>query len=292
MEQTVAGVVAAVNLYFNDLTVDQRVAPALNIQALHAFARLFYRFSRETGEQHVWAPRELKNYFRSLPWDRTNMTLWQWVNGTFSMKSDHTPSEDEAVENRYYTSTFTVDVNGTSVRCDHMGLAALTKPAEVSHSLTLGFADGGFWSRLYHVVTETPSNGAQRTHDTLCATEPSHLDVREAVDWRQVAYPVALPECEDPPQSKVIHFRDDHGNDVLEDFAKRLVRSRYVVGVVNSLGWKPHAQNFVEECRPDGIVHLRLHWEDRGLGLAVQTSGMTLDQTERIARILCREYER
>ena len=75
-------------------------------------------------------------------------------------------------------------------------------------------------------------------------------------------------------------------------FAKKLVVSKYIVSVINSLPFNPRAINLIKEIYPDGKIELVLYWEDKGIGLIVQTTGKNYRETEEIARILKDEFDR
>lgn len=101
---------------------------------------------------------------------------------------------------------------------------------------------------------------------------------------------VTLIQTNIPVADKKIHLRDDHGKDVLRAFADRLVNSPYVESVINSLEFKPRETRFIKNVLPDGKVYLRLTWTDQGLGMAIQTTGRSIKETEAIAKILEETY--
>lgn len=109
-----------------------------------------------------------------------------------------------------------------------------------------------------------------------------HLEIHS--QWLSSLAGIELVACDIPPENKPLKLRDDHGKDVLQAFARRLLRSRYVVEIVNSLEFHPKSRRFIKCCTPDGVVELILNWTDAGYGLAVQTTGRNLLETEEIAR--------
>ena len=172
-----------------------------------------------------------------------------------------------------------------------MGIAALTKPKDAAHSMTIGFADDGFWSQLHYEVTEDTAAHKRLTHKALCLTETKDVSNVDVAEWCRESYVVALPVCNLEPSAKKIHLRDDHGSEVLRLFAQRVVASPYVEEVVNSLPFRPNACRFIENIDENtGIVNLRLYRDDRGLGMAVKTTGTTRDQLERISKSLNEHY--
>lgn len=99
-----------------------------------------------------------------------------------------------------------------------------------------------------------------------------------------------LLECDMPFSDKKIVLRDDHGKDVLEDFAKRLLHCPYLVGVINSLPYNSHERKFIRRVRENGLIEIVLPWTDQGYGMVVKTTGRTLRETERIAEIIEGEF--
>lgn len=109
-------------------------------------------------------------------------------------------------------------------------------------------------------------------------------------DFLQEYMQVELVECLLLHTDKKITLRDDHGKDVLMEFSKKLLKSPYVCEVVNSLPYNPRKRKFIKTVRENGIIEIVLPWTDKGLGVAVKTTGRDLRETERIAEILEKEY--
>ena len=95
-----------------------------------------------------------------------------------------------------------------------------------------------------------------------------------------------------PAEKKLTLSGDHHGNDKLEAFGKRLFKNDYVVCVINNIDFSPKAINFIKNIYPDGKIELVLHWESAGYGMAIQTTGKNYRETEEIARILQKEFDR
>lgn len=108
--------------------------------------------------------------------------------------------------------------------------------------------------------------------------------------WLESLKKIELVETAVLPSVKVIKLRDDHGKDLLLDFSKRICNCPYVIGIINSLPFNPRERNFIHKVRTDGVVECVLCWTDRGYGLAVQTTGRNLRETEKIADILMNKY--
>lgn len=119
-------------------------------------------------------------------------------------------------------------------------------------------------------------------------SEKSHLDVYKP--WLERLKEVQLTKSPLDRNEKKIHLRDDHGKDKLFDFSKKLCECEYVTGVINSLPFNPKERNFIRRVCPNGIIECVLCWTDEGYGIAIQTTGRNLRETERIAEILKEEF--
>lgn len=126
------------------------------------------------------------------------------------------------------------------------------------------------------------------------------IDVRNLFDddtlhchcaWLQSLKPVQPVECTTRPEDKPIKLRDDHGKNELLSFCERIVKSEYVVEIINSLPFKPKHRTFINSIKDDGIIEIVLPWTDNGLGIAVKTTGRNFRETEKIAKLLKEQYE-
>ena len=103
---------------------------------------------------------------------------------------------------------------------------------------------------------------------------------------------IQLVESKINPNDKQIALRDDHGKDKLQTFSKKVLQSKYVLSVINSLPFNPKAINLIKEINSDGKIELVLYWEDKGIGIIIQTTGRNYRETEEIARLLKKEFDR
>jgi len=89
-----------------------------------------------------------------------------------------------------------------------------------------------------------------------------------------------------------ISLRDDHGKDVLQKFAEKLIRNEYVNGVVNSLPFNSFTSRFIKSVYKNGLIEIVLHWEDAGYGLVVESTGRNFRETDEIAKILRDKFDK
>lgn len=102
-----------------------------------------------------------------------------------------------------------------------------------------------------------------------------------------------LIETDIEPENKKIKLSGDHhGNNKLEAFAKKLFRSKYVLEVINNIDFSPTSVNLIKEKYPDGTIDIVLYWEDAGYGMKIQTTGRNYRETEEIAKILKKEFDK
>ncbi|NEQ47564.1 MAG: putative CRISPR-associated protein [Leptolyngbya sp. SIOISBB] len=100
-----------------------------------------------------------------------------------------------------------------------------------------------------------------------------------------------VPQVETPPDQKPIKLRDDHGKDVLEDFAQKIRQYPYVTAIVNSLPFNPKALHPIRRAKPNGLIEFVLTWTDVGYGICIQTTGRTRAETNTVAIHLAKTYQ-
>lgn len=99
-------------------------------------------------------------------------------------------------------------------------------------------------------------------------------------------------ETEYQEKLRSIHLRDDHGKDVLEEHAKKLLHSPYVKSIINSLPFNSNATRYIWQIKENGIINIVLHWTDNGYGMAIQTTGRNIRETLAIGKIIEEKYGR
>jgi hypothetical protein len=223
--------------------------------------------------------------------DSSNKEIVQFVTTVLNRPYNTSDkSWPETIRDHFLGSEFTIDyASRQKEECRTLGWAYLNE------SVTLGFNSSPFWREPVHEIKELSLEEGERDLKVLCVTEEKHIKNHFLQKWivsQQKCESPTLPcACELQPHEKKIKYRDDHGREILDDFARRLVKSKYVVGVINSLPWHPQYDHFIISCRRDGIVNVCLHWHDKGYGLAIQTMAKGLSQTELVAKVLEKEFD-
>ena len=176
-------------------------------------------------------------------------------------------------EEEYYEHQWSYDGDG----CFGLALAYLTDSISVSFSAEK-------WNETVEIKRDSSTvkvrNVSSGKH-ILCHAE-----------WFETIKEIKTIFTQIPYNEKQIHLRDDHGKDVLQDFSKKICKSPYVCGVINSLPFNCKEKRFIRKIKANGIIEIVLCWTDEGFGIALQTTGRNLRETEYIARILQEEYAR
>ncbi|MDL2227116.1 hypothetical protein LJB86_05630 [Deltaproteobacteria bacterium OttesenSCG-928-M10] len=141
-----------------------------------------------------------------------------------------------------------------------------------------------------NVTSINPPNTSRQ--ETICNIFSRNCyNVPSVRDKIERCFPIIPDETDIPWRQKSIKLRDDHRKDYLLEYSQKIVKSKYVLEVINSLSFAPAERQFISDISEDGVIKIRLHWTDRGLGIAIKTTGKTRLETEYIAKKLRYEYE-
>jgi hypothetical protein len=187
-------------------------------------------------------------------------------------------------EDNYLESDFSILKNSNAVPA--FGLAA----AYLHDSIGIGFSSEPFWDNVLFTLIEN-NNESINSLFVLSVSCPMHYQSEAFLQWYDNHTEIKLIESDFSPDEKNIHLRSDHGFDVLHAFSKKLIRSPYVIAIVNSLPFNPRETEFIKSSGKDGLVELVLTTTDQGFGLVVKTTGRNLRETNLIASILRGEFE-
>jgi|WetSurMetagenome_2_1015567.scaffolds.fasta_scaffold215535_2 hypothetical protein len=186
-------------------------------------------------------------------------------------------------ENGFLESQFTILKDSEKIPTN--GLAA----AFLHDSIGISFLSENFWKEIA-ITLFVERNSNKEIQTILSVSVPFHFQCEDFLQWQDAHTPIEIIPSPLSYKMKRIHLRDDHGSDILTRFAKKLIRSPYVVEVVNSIQFNPHERQFIKEIKDNGLIELVLASTDEGLGLVVKTSGRNLRETKYIASILNKEF--
>lgn len=192
-------------------------------------------------------------------------------------------AEDEYLKHHFYFE----DAEFQIVRIECLGLSA----AHIYDTLSVGFSEAPPWRKNTIFITkvneETQTTESVGVNNVFSADCFKHQEISAFIEKISKAVLIDSPL---QPSEKQFHLRDDHGTDVLRAFAKRIINSPHVNGIVNSLPWNNKTTNFIRRVYPNGLIEVVLYWTDEGLGMVIQTTGRNQRETEEIARLLEKKY--
>jgi hypothetical protein len=191
--------------------------------------------------------------------------------------------DDTEEEDRYIQNSFSILRDENRLRAH--GLAA----AYLYQTVGISFCSAPFWDALRFVLQIEGKE--ENCVEILSVSKPEHFEEQVFLEWKENNTEIQLVECSIPITDKCISLRDDHGKDVLQQFAERLIYSSYIVAVINSLPYNSNETNFIRKVKPDGIIEIVLTNTDKGLGLVAKTTGRNYKETEAIAKILREKFD-
>jgi hypothetical protein len=258
-------------LYFNELSLD------CSIPVEYAFItnlNQVYRRSREEGFSvcrfSVVDRQTMFDYLQSNPEIKNIRSIINFAYAFFTSPCEIPSSDLQETEFLGNDWSYQGRICG--------GLAW----AYIHNTLSLSIA-----SHIWRSPEITILRDSQETNVRNVSME-EHFDYHQ--QWLESNKEIYLITCDISPKSKKIALRDDHGRDILLDFSKKVRRNPYVVEIVNSLPFNSNCRTFIKRAKANGIVELVLTWTDKGLGLAVQTTGRNLRETQKIAELLEEEF--
>ncbi len=202
--------------------------------------------------------------------------------------------EDDKSLQSYLDTTADVYLpNGTVLNGDGFNAAYC------QNTFCVGFDSDSVWDNELFKLTIT-SNGQSKSVKWGCisslsfySTSQPHQNRRPVFDqWLQQLDPIVLVPTALDAADKPINLRDDHGKAELTAHAKLLCQHQYVEGILTSLAFQPHSNNYISKIYDDGSVDIVLRWEDKGFSMRVKTTGRNALETREIARILREKFDK
>lgn len=106
------------------------------------------------------------------------------------------------------------------------------------------------------------------------------------------SHSVTLSESTLLPEEKSLKLSGDHhGNDTLRPLAQKLLRSKYVLEIINNLEFQPYSNKFINNIHADGTIDICLTRTDQGYSMRIKTTGTNIVETTAISQIIQREFE-
>ena len=185
-----------------------------------------------------------------------------------------------------YDSVVFVTDSGEEISCLGLYVAYLTR------SFAVGFDSGLFKGDRHNVCKLRLVTGSVCKEDSVCClTQADHIEtIREFETLVASQIDLPVPECLLPPEKKKIHLPAHHGYKECIEHSQRLVKEKYVTGVLNSIDFDSSEKEYIHRVEDKNIIELRLYWTPKGYGLCIQTSAESRIQNKWIARYLDKKY--
>ena len=267
----------------NKILANQRVA----------FLIECYKKGQQNGFDRIRFPKQFHEIEIS-----GGYTLQQWLDETDQrnykdlilgartypfIKTEDTWAEEEYIKHHFYFE----NADNNIIRTECLGLAA----AHIYDTLAVSFRGNPVWEKdLFSIKKVNDVTGLMENADVTNVFSSDCFQKQNVRTFIERISEIVLQSSPLNPDDKVIRFRSDHGIDVLNAFAKRITKSPYVNGIINSLPFNNGSKSFIRRVYPNGLIEVVLYWTDRGLGMVIQTTGRNLRETEEIAKLLETEY--
>lgn len=241
-------------------------------------------FPSNIGETKVTADKTFTQWVYSIPHQGEKNKI---LSVPFVRPFANDVLEEQVKElNKYYYTNEEVGIE--EAYCIGLPTAYLKQKVAVS------LATANCWN-VSKVVFKEIVNDNFETIDVSVnnITDEAHLSEDTIINELMYSGELDLKERSIAPTDDDITLSGDHhGNKELKAFAKRLFKNEYVVSVINNIDYSPRAINFIKKIYPDGKIELVLHWESAGYGMIIQTTGKNYRETEVIANILKKEFDK
>ena len=165
--------------------------------------------------------------------------------------------------------------------------------AYLAKSFAIGFASEPFWkeSHSFELSIHNQQTHVSKGTNVFCISAKEQLEKDDFINFVIELFSLKFKSSDLKEEDKPIKLRDDHGKNLLNDFAKKLRKEIYVKEIINSLKFSPHSKEFISKVHKDGKIELRLKKTDKGHGLIIQTTAENLLETKYIAATLKKKYD-
>jgi len=193
--------------------------------------------------------------------------------------------ENEEAEEEYIESEFYFEDTASSFpKTECLGLSS----AYIADSISISFPTLDIWKQEQLIITiEHDENIATgevlNVHSAACF---ENNDVKIHIEYHQ---DLNLTESSTLPKEKKCHLTSHHGQKELKQLWNRLKMSPYVVSAL-SIEWG--GKTFVRKTNEDGKIEIVLHKSEREYALQIETTGTNQRETDEIAKILIKKFDK
>ncbi len=223
-------------------------------------------------------------------------TIYQWINELQGLEKQQIiniirrPFSNDVLEDlAEEIDAYTLENEELEIEesyCVGLGLAYIQQTASISLN------SHSFWCNNEIDIYKTDSETLAQTTVTIHNIADFDLISKTLKGFLESNKVVVLEETELNPDEKSVHLRDDHGKDILQAFAERILQSGFVISVINSLPNNRRTNRFIRRTFSDGKIEIVLHWEDAGYGMVIQSTGRNYHETIVIAKLLRERFDR
>lgn len=274
------------DIYFNELSVPYPMTINTDTDSLiqnyaetikEACNQGFRKVKYERGVDHIMLRKDysLAQYLYENPTSQS-------VNVLLATQTKPYIPEGDQAEEPYVMNQYHIIVKGAEIHAEGLTIAAL------SASMAIGMENANWTENSYEVFEKRPDSKTLRKTDVLYAYNPTFFTNEKFVEWADVNLPPKIEECGILPMKKEIHLADHHGKDVLNRLAKRLVREKYVKGILNSTDRDIKEKNFISGIN-NNIIYITMV-DDGGFGMAVSTTARNEREALYIAKRIEEKY--
>ena len=286
------------DIFFNELSAVTQNDGSITLDArVKTFALLIRKCYQELKFEKVRYPLELQKVYIE-----EGLTLYQFCHQRgrdndmiLILSSSRYPyiDDDDTKGNEFVESRYEVEIDG--LRSESNGFAC----ACLHDSFCVGFPSTRFTSTvnpIYTVYITRPNS--EQPEERLCYSLSNENDViiEEFQTWA-VAQGLKIitptPRSETAPRGTInLGTRGHHGTDDLTEFAKVILKDKYVLNIVHSLPNHPSTTFFHGTVPLNGrmVINVTLYKTEPGYSMAVETTAKDEFEAKWIARRLDEMY--
>lgn len=193
--------------------------------------------------------------------------------------------EDAEGEKQYILSDYYFeDKENKHPKTKCTGLAS----AYIADTLSISFSSNNIWKKnTLHITVKTEKTVSRE--DVLNVFSPQCFEQNVIKKHIEYAHELQLVESKKAPNSKKIHITSHHGQKEIEQLWTKVKYSPFVLSGL-SIEWG--GNSFIRRTYEDGVIEIVLRKTDKGYALRVQTTGRNKRETDAIAKILQKKFDK
>jgi hypothetical protein len=196
------------------------------------------------------------------------------------INEENEEAEEEFVNSHYYFE----DAASGFPKTKCYGLAS----AFITDSISISMPTTDIWkkNKLLLTIEQGETESREEVLNVYSAACFSNADLKSHIEYKQK---LDLKESGISPNSKKIHLTSHHGQKELKQLWNKLKQSTFVISGL-SVEWG--GQTFIRRTDENGIIEIVLHKTNRQYALQVQTTGTNQRETDEIAKLLEKKFDK